>query len=115
LEKLNTFPKLIWNLDFINEHDIPKTSFLLNNGKYELMRIPFGLTNTPRIFQRAMHVILREKVGKMFHVYMDDIILFSKSIEQRSEDQVYGGLPISNYALNVYSNGTAGREFVEYS
>jgi len=44
--------------------------------------MPFGLTNAPRIFQRAMDDILREQVGKICHVYMDDIIIFSKTIEQ---------------------------------
>jgi len=64
----------------MNEPDIQKTSFSINNGKYEFLRMPFGLTNAPRIFQREMDDILREQVGKTCHVYMDDIIIFSKTI-----------------------------------
>jgi len=52
----------------LNKTDIQKTSFSINNGKYEFLRIPFGLTN--------------EQVGKTCLDYMDDIIIFSKTIEQ---------------------------------
>jgi len=52
----------------MNKTDIQKTSFSINNGKYEFLRIPFGLTN--------------EQVGKTCLDYMDDIIIFSKTIEQ---------------------------------
>jgi len=72
----------------MNEPDIQKTSFSINNGKYEFLRMPFGLTNAPRIFQRAMDDILREQVGKTCHVYMDDIIIFSKTIEQHYKDLI---------------------------
>jgi len=44
--------------------DIEKTSFSIKNGKYEFLRMLFGITNAPRIFQRAMDIILREQVGK---------------------------------------------------
>jgi len=70
----------------MNEPDIQKTSFSINNGKYEFLRIPFGLTNAPRIFQRAMYDILREQVGKTCHVYTDGIIILSKTIEQHYKD-----------------------------
>jgi len=50
--------------------------------------MPFGLTNAPRIFQRAMDDILREQVGKTCHVYMDDIIIFSKRIEKHYKDLI---------------------------
>jgi len=67
----------------MNEPDIQKTSLSINNGKYEFLRMPFGLTNAPRIFQRAMDDILREQVGKM-----DDINIFSKTIEQHYKDLI---------------------------
>ncbi|GBP12864.1 Retrovirus-related Pol polyprotein from transposon gypsy [Eumeta japonica] len=43
--------------------------------------MPFGLKNGPGIFQRAMDNILREFVGKICHVYIDDIIVYSESLE----------------------------------
>jgi len=66
----------------MKETDIKKTSVSINNGKYEFLRMPFGLTNAPKIFQRAMDDILREQVCKTCHVYMDDFIIFPKTIEE---------------------------------
>lgn len=65
--------------------DIEKTAFSVNNGKYEFVRMPFGLKNGPGIFQRAMDNILREYVGKICHVYIDDIIVYSESLEAHIE------------------------------
>ncbi len=72
----------------MNESDIQKTSFSSNNGKYEFQRMPFDLTNASRTFQRAMGYILWEQVGKTYHVYMDDIIIFSNTIEQHYKDLI---------------------------
>jgi len=65
----------------MKESDIEKTAFSIKNGKFEFLRMPFGLTNAPRIFQRALDDILREQVGKTFHGYMDDTIIFSNTTE----------------------------------
>ena len=62
----------------MKESDIQKTSFSVNNGKYEYIRLPFGLKNAPSIFQRAMDDILKPYIGKFCHVYIDDIIVFFK-------------------------------------
>ena len=64
------------------EKDIEKTAFSVNNGKYEFVRLPFGLKNAPGIFQRVMDDILREHIGKICHVYIDDIIVFGKTLEE---------------------------------
>lgn len=64
--------------------DIEKTAFFDNNGKYEFLRMPFGLKNAPSIFQRAMDDILREYY--ICHVYMDDIIIFSENLTQHLQD-----------------------------
>jgi len=46
----------------MKDSDIEKTAFSFNIGKFEFLRMPFRLTSTPRIFQRAMDDILREQV-----------------------------------------------------
>lgn len=66
--------------------DIEKTAFSVNNGKYEFVRLPFGLKNAPSIFQRVMDDILREHIGKICHVYIDDIIIFGKTFEEHLEN-----------------------------
>lgn len=68
------------------ENDIEKTAFSINNGKYEFVRLPFGLKNAPAIFQRVMDDILRDHLGKICHVYIDDIIIFGKTLEEHLEN-----------------------------
>lgn len=66
----------------MKESDIEKTAFCINNGKYEFTRMPFGLKNAPATFQRAIDDILRIHIGKICYVYIDDVIVFGKSLEE---------------------------------
>lgn len=79
----------------MKEGDIEKTAFSINNGKYEFTRMPFGLKNAPAIFQRAIDDVLREHIGKICYVYIDDVIIFGKSL-----DEVLKNLEIILKALN---------------
>lgn len=65
--------------------DIHKTAFSTANGHYEFLRMPFGLRNAPATFQRLINNILREFIGKICLVYLDDILVFSTSIEEHME------------------------------
>ena len=66
----------------IDPKDGPKTAFTVDNGHYEFTRMTFGLKNGPATFQRVMDNILREFIGKTCLVYMDDIIVFSTSLQE---------------------------------
>lgn len=66
----------------IREQDIEKTAFSVNGAKYEFTRMPFGLKNAPSIFQRTVDDMLRPYIGKFAYVYMDDVIIFSKTREE---------------------------------
>ena len=70
----------------LRTEDIEKTAFSVNNGKYEFLRLPFGLKNAPSIFQRALDDILRDHIGRRCYVYIDDIIIFSKDEDSHFED-----------------------------
>jgi hypothetical protein len=70
----------------IKEQDIKKTAFSGPTGKYEFLRLPMGLKNSPAIFQRMLDDILRDEIGKSCFVYIDDIICFSDSFENHLKD-----------------------------
>lgn len=68
------------------EEDTEKTAFSVNGGKYEFTRMPFGLKNAPATFQRVMDCILRDLIGVCCFVYMDDIIIFSSSLQEHKKN-----------------------------
>ena len=73
-----------WQIE-IEEVDKPKTAFVCEFGQYEFNRMPFGLTNAPATFQRLMNKILKPVLYISTLVYLDDIIVFSKSIDEHIE------------------------------
>lgn len=66
------------------EKDIPKTAFAVAGGLYEFTRMPFGLTNAPATFQRCMDNILNDLKYTSCLVYLDDIIIFGKTLEEHN-------------------------------
>lgn len=66
----------------VNPRDIRKTAFTVEHGKYEFLKMPFGLKNAPSTFQRVMDNVLRDLIGKVCLVYMDDIIVYSTSYQE---------------------------------
>ena len=65
----------------VHPRDRSKTAFVCHEGCFEYCRMPFGLTNAPATFQRAVDMILGRYRWKSCLVYLDDIIVFSKTKE----------------------------------
>ena len=63
----------------LHEKDWPKTAFNTHIGKFEWRVMPFGLTNAPAMFQTAMNRIFGQHLNKFLCVYLDDILVFSKT------------------------------------
>ena len=65
----------------LDEEDVEKTAFHTHRGLFQFKRMPFGLRNGPSIFQRVMQGILAPYLWIFCLVYIDDIVVFSKSYE----------------------------------
>lgn len=87
----------------MHPNSIQKTAFSVENGHFEYLRMPFGLKNAPSTFQRVMDNVLKELQNKICLVYMDDIIIFSTSLQEHIQnlDLVFKALENSNLKIQL--------------
>ena len=64
---------------------IEKTAIATHRGLFQFRRMQFGLVNGPATFQRLMNTILGPYIGKFCMVYLDDIVVFSKTEEEHRD------------------------------
>jgi hypothetical protein len=69
----------------VRECDTPKTAFVLRYGLYEFMMVSFGLTNALAYFMYLMNKVFMEYLDKFVVVFIDDILVYSRSEEEYKE------------------------------
>ena len=85
----------------MDEKSIEKTAFTVENGHYEYLRLPFGLKGAPATFQRMMDKVLMKYLYKFCFVYMDDIVIFSKSLQEHMQHIKLVFNELRNYNLKI--------------
>ena len=67
------------------EQDVPKTAFWTCFGHYKFLVMPFGLTNALALFMTLMDTLLHPYLGKFIVVFLDDILVYSKTRKEHTK------------------------------
>ena len=66
----------------VHPRDREKTAFICHKGLFQFRNMPFGLTNAGATFQRLMDLVLAGLQLETLLVFLDDIILYSRSVAE---------------------------------
>ncbi|GJU52294.1 putative reverse transcriptase domain-containing protein [Tanacetum coccineum] len=70
----------------VHEDDIPKIAFRTRYGHFKFTVMPFGLTNAPAVFMDLMNRVCRPYLDKFVIVFIEDILIYSKTQEEHVEN-----------------------------
>ena len=89
-----------WQIE-LHPESRPKSVFVTHRGLHEFVRLPFGLCNGPSTFQRLMEVVLSGLVWSSCFVYIDDVLVCSRTFEEHLQhlSQVFERLRQANLKL----------------
>ena len=66
----------------VSPESIPLTAFVIQDGHYEFVRVPFGLINAPAVFQRTLNLVLGQLRFTKILLYLDDILIPAATIHE---------------------------------
>ncbi|KAL0199986.1 hypothetical protein M9458_003173, partial [Cirrhinus mrigala] len=103
-----------YNLIRIRAGDEWKTAFSTTTGHYEYLVMPFGLSNSPSVFQAMINDVFRDMLNKFVIVYIDDILVYSENLQDHIQhvravlkrliqNQLYAKLPKCAFHLSTVS------------
>lgn len=95
--------KAAFNLLRVKEGDEWKTAFRTPWGLFDYLVMPFGLANAPACFQRFIQWVLREYLDVFCFVYLDDILIFSKTDEEHLEhiEKIFSALELNKLTASA--------------
>nr|GEU29840.1 putative reverse transcriptase domain-containing protein [Tanacetum cinerariifolium] len=87
----------------VHEEDIPRTAFKTRYGHFEFTVMPFGLTSAPAVFMDLMNRVCKPYLDKFFIVFIDDILIYSKSKEEH-EVHLNNGIHVDPNKMEAVKN-----------
>ncbi|GFT93159.1 retrovirus-related Pol polyprotein from transposon 297 [Trichonephila clavipes] len=86
----------------VNKQSLPYTSFVTQNGQFQFLKMPFGLSTCPSTFQRFINTVFRDLVVQGIVLpYMDNIVILAKN-ESEAIDRLKKVLQVSSdYGLEI--------------
>ena len=70
-----------WQIE-MSEEACQKSAFVTHRGLHEFVCMPFGLCNAPTTFQRLMEVVLDGMLWKNYFIYIDNVLVCSKTLDE---------------------------------
>lgn len=88
------------------------TSFQNSYFRYRFKRLPMGLANSPATFQRAMNLIFKDMLGQGLRIYLDDLIIYTKTAEEHFAmlQKIFQRLRENNLKLKIDKTRLLKRE-----